>query len=55
MYINEKYFEVLEESGVLYLFSNGEFLEEFIRQCRGRLIPVRTYKRKGFFEIRRDK
>lgn len=53
MYISEKYFEVLEKSGVVYLFNNGEFLEEFISQCRNRVIPVRTYKRSGYFEIRR--
>ena len=53
MYISEKYFEVLEKSGVAYLFHNGEFMEEFIKQCRKRIIPVRTYKRSGYFEIRR--
>lgn len=48
--VAEIYFKTLEEKGRVFLFDKN-FLEQFIRECRERNIPVRNYKRKGYYEV----
>ena len=46
----EIYFKTLDTKGRLYI-TERSFLKGFIDECRGRNIPVRTFKRKGYYEV----
>lgn len=48
--VAEVYFKTLDEKGRVFLFDKS-FLEQFIMECRDRNIPVRTFKRKGYYEV----
>ncbi len=50
-YIANVYFKVLNEKGRVFIQRDKRFLNDFIRECRERNIPVRNYKRKGYYEI----
>lgn len=50
--IADIYFKTLDEKGRIFIFDKS-FLERFIVECRDRNIPVRNYKRKGFYEVRK--
>ena len=50
MKVAEIYFTTLEKKGRTFIFDK-RFLKDFIDECRSRNIPVRTFKRKGYYEV----